>query len=1267
MRETVEVKHEQPWAALQTEQKAIQQLQKSQVQICDLEEACGSQSEHFHQMPKELLNFRLQPHPVAILLSKAPSKSHNPLLAEERLPKVVVGFQKRPEAGDERAPNAPPLISQFLQCPRRTGDSERPDCPSVRSRTLKLDRASCTRWLTPSAMEDEPSPSSRSKPRYTGQVRLCTARYSYNPYDGPNEHPEAELPLVAGKYLYVYGNMDDDGFYEGELLDGQRGLVPSNFVEFVQDKEKLSIQAGDGGEGLGPMEHTPLALMCVDGGAGQDGLLSSTNALVPCSNGTVGPLDPEDLAEDVVPYPRNITLIKQLARSVIVAWEPPVVPLGWGNISGYNVLVDGELRASIQFGGRTKCLLEKLDLDGCVHRVSVQSVTDRGLSDELRCTLLVGANVVVAPCGLRVDDIQRDTAELSWLPSNSNYGHTVFLDGVEHAVLKPGRYRLRFFNLKPLTVYKVTVVAQPHQVPWQLPLEQRERKEAGVEFCTQAAGSTPYCRTGPPLPPQDVQVLCGQAPGVLQVRWKPPLLSPTGTSNGANVLGYAVCTKGQKIAEVMFPMADYVTVELTRIQCLEAREVIVRTLSAQGDSQDSHVALIPNNLLVPLPPLPLPAPMHAHPHAQPHLTSPHHPHAAPQLPAPPQAHGQPLPPHPHPPHPQPHPRLPHPNHSRPPHPHPQPLRLPHGPRPQHRLPLQPHAHPHPVPQRPLSARDLDAKEQAGHHGAAVPPGWDLARSPSTQPPVPMQGHTLEPPPSGNPRSPSPQRILPQPRGTLIPDNVAKAIAREAAQRVAAESGKGDRRPVSYGEQGQSFRQHHSDEEEEHEEGFARRRRRGPSVDEFLRGSELGRPPHYSHNEEYHSESSHGSDLSDIMEEDEEELYSEMQLDEARRRNSHNTPKLNTPSRGRQDRESGRRIHHSGPQPQRRPLTVPAIEVTSENNSEGNMSPTAEENSYGRVARFGTTSSRRRGGCGGGSPHDGYRDRHSPTFFDESEAEETFRVFVALFDYDPLSMSPNPDAADEELPFKEGQIIRIYGDKDTDGFYRGEVRGRMGLIPCNMVSEIRAEDDETMDQLIKQGFLPLSTPVDRLEQNKRGLRRGEASRRMVALYDYDPRESSPNVDVEAELTFCTGDIIAVFGDIDEDGFYYGEINGHRGLVPSNFLEEVPDDVEVYLTDTPSRFPPEEPAERLSADSSAAAVPEAKRIAMETIADNDATPARAPSPIVRPLLPGTMRPLSPTRGLPGLALEPRDPQDLANKKKKGLLSKGKKLLKRLSPAK
>ncbi|XP_061590306.1 RIMS-binding protein 2 isoform X4 [Cololabis saira] len=1262
MREAIERKqqlqteHEQILEALHTKQKEINQLQKAwlqndqehddavqllEVKVCDLEQKCRSHSENFHQLSKELLNFRLQSAPVEIVKINPSSASQTRSLPGNRVPTVIAGLEAKSKKGDEIVPL---LISQFLPCALYTGDGE-PDLLSVKSSTV-TDHPISFPQLSLLEMEDEASPSSRSKPRYTGQVRLCTARYSYNPYDGPNEHPEAELPLVAGKYLYVYGKMDDDGFYEGELLDGQRGLVPSNFVEFVQDKDK---PAGEGGGDLGSLDHMPLALMSADGGPPHDNLLGSSLALVPCSNGTGEPLDPEDLAEDIVPYPRKINLIKQLARSVIVAWETPLVPLGWGNINGYNVLVDGELRATIPYTGRTKCLLEKLELDTCVYRVSVQSATDRGLSDELRSTLLVGANVVVAPCGLRVDDIQRDTAELSWLPSNSNYGHTVFLDGVEHAVVKAGRYRLRFHNLKPLTVYKVTVVAQPHQVPWQLPLEQRERKEAGVEFCTQAAGPTPFCITGPPLPPHDVQVHCGQGQGVLQVRWKPPILSPTGTSNGANVIGYAVCTKGQRIAEVLFPMADYVSIELTRIQCLEAREVIVKTLSLQGESQDSHVAVIPNNLLVPLLPIPLPPPMHPHggppphPHAQPHLQSPHLPHPTPQLPAPP--HGQPIPTNP--PHPQTLPRLPHPSgppqlQLRPPHPQPPPLHLQprppnQGPRPQHQLPLLPHPQTHLIPQRPVSARDIDAKEHTIHHGGAIlpgQPGWDPTRSPS-QPPVPMQGHTLEAPPPPNLRSPSPQRILPQPRGTLIPDTMAKAIAREAAQRVAAESGKGDRRQERYGEQGHSFHQHHSDEEEEDEEGFARSRRRGPSVDEFLRGSELGRPPHYSHNEDYHSESSRGSDLSDIMEEDEEELYSEMQLEEGRRRNSHNTPKTNSPAGGHRDRDSGRRVHHGGSHPQRRPLMVPSI--------------------------------------------DGYRDRdrdrRSPTYYDESEPEEPFRIFVALFDYDPLSMSPNPDAADEELPFKEGQIIRVYGDKDTDGFYRGEVRGRKGLIPCNMVSEIRADDEETMDELIKQGFLPLSTPVDRIEQNRRGQRRDQASTRMVALYDYDPRESSPNVDVEAELTFCAGDIIAVFGDIDEDGFYYGEMNGHRGLVPSNFLEEVPDDVEVYLTDTPSHYPQEGTPSRPPANS--ATVSEGKRdlgvlklqlVTSETTdtVNNIPTPVRAPSAIVRPLLPGTMRLLSPTR-VPNIPLDPRDPQDLANKKKKGLLSKGKKLLKRLSPVK
>jgi RIMS-binding protein 2 len=35
-----------------------------------------------------------------------------------------------------------------------------------------------------------------------------------------------------------------------------------------------------------------------------------------------------------------------------------------------------------------------------------------------------------------------------------------------------------------------------------------------------------------------------------------------------------------------------------------------------------------------------------------------------------------------------------------------------------------------------------------------------------------------------------------------------------------------------------------------------------------------------------------------------------------------------------------------------------------------------------------------------------------------------------------------------------------------------------------------------------------------------------------------------------------DVITVYGEMDDDGFYVGELNGVRGLVPSNFLQEMP---------------------------------------------------------------------------------------------------------------
>nr|XP_027807768.1 RIMS-binding protein 2 isoform X2 [Marmota flaviventris] len=1059
-RQQLELEHEQALAVLNAKQQEIELLQKAQVEakkehegavqlleckVRELEEKCRTQSEQFSRLSRDLEKFRQQAGKIDLLGSGSVASLDIPLAPSKPFPQFMNGLATSIGKGHESAPGHYPAVGDYS--PLSGGKPE-----LLSANPTFLSPSGSPRCRFESDMDNEQN-SNTSKQRYSGKVHLCVARYSYNPFDGPNENPEAELPLTAGKYLYVYGDMDEDGFYEGELLDGQRGLVPSNFVDFIQDNESRLASTLGTEQDQNFINHSGLGL-------GSENILdlhspTRTDPGITDDGGGTLDVNIDDIGEDIVPYPRKITLIKQLAKSVIVGWEPPAVPPGWGTVSSYNVLVDKETRVSLALGSRTKALIEKLNTAACTYRISVQCVTSRGSSDELRCTLLVGKDVAVAPSHLRVDNITQISARLSWLPTNSNYSHVIFLNEEEFDVVKAARYKYQFLNLRPNMAYKVKVLAKPHQMPWQLPLEQREKKEAFVEFSTLPAG--------PPAPPQDVTVQAGAMASTIQVSWKPPMLTPTGLSNGANVTGYGVYAKGQRVAEVIFPTADSTAVELVRLRSLEAKAVTVRTLSAQGESVDSVFAAIPLDLLVP---------------------------------------------------PTPHPRA------------------------------------TPPPKPLLSAPDTKDKPLCPH--TKVEESWEQSRAPA-----PVHGHMLEPPDlqgSGpGRRSPSPSRILPQPQGAPVSTTVAKAMAREAAQRV-AESSRLEKRSL-LPERSSLGRCASSDEED----GFAspELKRRGASVDDFLKGSELGKPPPCCHGDEYPTESSRGSDLSDIMEEDEEELSSEMQLEDGGRRRpsgtSHNALKIlgNPASAGRVDRADhvGRRFSHGGTGPQRpRPTVVPSIDEYAG------------------------------------------RDRLSPDFYEESETdpgaeEPPARIFVALFDYDPLTMSPNPDAAEEELPFKEGQIIKVYGDKDADGFYRGETCARLGLIPCNMVSEIQADDEEMTDQLLRQGFLPLSTPVEKIERSRRSSRqRPVSTRRVVALYDYDPRESSPNVDVEAELTFCTGDIITVFGEIDEDGFYYGELNGLKGLVPSNFLEEVPEDVEVYLSDAPSPYsqdaPPRSKAKRKS---------------------------------------------------------------------------------------
>lgn len=86
------------------------------------------------------------------------------------------------------------------------------------------------------------------------------------------------------------------------------------------------------------------------------------------------------------------------------------------------------------------------------------------------------------------------------------------------------------------------------------------------------------------------------------------------------------------------------------------------------------------------------------------------------------------------------------------------------------------------------------------------------------------------------------------------------------------------------------------------------------------------------------------------------------------------------------------------------------------------------------------------------------------------------------------------------------MLKVWGEKDDDGFYWGECRGRLGYVPHNMVEELK------------------NPPANAQGQVQGQVRRGQGDRwgdiytnmpvkKMIALYDYDPQVVSPNVDAE----------------------------------------------------------------------------------------------------------------------------------------------------------
>uniref|UniRef100_A0A914W3U6 RIMS-binding protein 2 n=1 Tax=Plectus sambesii TaxID=2011161 RepID=A0A914W3U6_9BILA len=477
--------------------------------------------------------------------------------------------------------------------------------------------------------------------------RLFRALFQYVPFrDSPNDNPEAELSLEPGDYVMVQGEIDEDLFYEGRLFDGTAGLVPSNYVERVDEHElyanlsrsstlitkpiaspvavstsmgpapsnrlpkplaatatRRSIPANpQPADLLGPLPDYPSVFAQTSFLAQQPAhhmnLPSDFSTYPDVGQGlpplpdSVCPYPPVDVSKVTVqevkqidgvrvPFPRDLLVERQLAKSVMISWSAPDNSLT--PISQYHVCVDGNVKAVVPGSYKCRALVEDVDLSH-PRRFSVRSVTDKGHSPDAACTVAVGAGASVAPEEVRACNVTPVSVQLTWYPANSNAEHIILLNGLKVGACPPGVFQVNIRGIAPSTMYRAAVRAKdPRAVLEERPVERC------IDFKT-------LPKIGLPDPPAHVQVDPGPQDNTLLVTWRPVDTQPKPPSRAA-VAAYLIYADGRKILEVPSPSGDHVLLRLSDFVDDPPLFITVRTKTREGAvSADSNVVRVPRSL-----------------------------------------------------------------------------------------------------------------------------------------------------------------------------------------------------------------------------------------------------------------------------------------------------------------------------------------------------------------------------------------------------------------------------------------------------------------------------------------------------------------------------------------------------------------------------------------------------------------------------------------------------------------------------------------------
>ncbi|KAK3585385.1 hypothetical protein CHS0354_004665 [Potamilus streckersoni] len=1089
------------------------------------------------------------------------SKSHDTGFAEDDLEEVTQSAEHSPEP-DKNAYEDPELYEiakKLKELEAETSDSADEISHTDKGEDSGMDSTRENRGNHDG--EASQSDSRLSVLAKKGPIQVFMAKYSYDPYQhSPNDNPDAELPLNSGDYVLIYGEMDEDGFYDGELISGRRGLVPSNFIEKVADEDISEFHAVVAGASHHDDDST--AANSIQQDLDFDSSEETDKVADILDDRLKKPVNQSSDTEDVEDnigafFPRDLHLDRQLSNSIIISWKPPDNLGPADDIQSYQVFVDQEFKMSVKGSDRTKALLEGVESKQ-VHRVSVRCVSSKGTSDERSCTIKVGKGL------------------------SSATSHTV---------------RVKTKN------------KEGHQEDGAL---QRDLLSSPVDFKTSAGGL--------PEPPLNVQVEPGPQEGNLLLTWLPVTIDTSGFSNGALVTGYVVFADGRRTKEAKGATNDHIVLSANDFQGFIPKVLMVRTLTSDGiESVDSETVKLPHSLIK-------------------EITAGAAKTLATEV--------------------------------------------------SHKVRKK----------SPISVDGRDSDDELDTKFREI---TQYAQEDKTS--------------SKSPRSAA---IRKKEENTIgIVDSIKNFHRAEVGDSTRSRFTL-EKVPVHTTVPSIEITRDSSVEQDSSFEVID-----NVEIDSLNHVDSSRRDSNSKHADQHRCDSStskynsHKDSYQENIREPKQHVESQNYDHSVRIRDSASPRNSFSPQGNSNPREQINTRLHGSPRE-----TSPQDRSGRVNRELFNESPNSVQNSSS-ITSPGTRpevhkqhNSLNSDGVDGafqsfqlygkGQKH---QDRNANVLtcndvitpykihedIPESEIidyedngdvdsisgeinppihDNHVRLFVALFDYDPVHMSPNLDSLDEELPFREGQILKVYGDKDADGFYRGESGGRVGYIPCNMVSEIRVEDPELQEQLLKEtqengGFVNsyMSARLQSVNSiNSSGAHLSpnpgqllvipdeHPARKMIALYDYDPQELSPNVDADVELAFKTGDIIIIYGEMDDDGFFQGELNGMRGLVPSNFLQEygVSDD---EVLESVSVVSPARSGESINTTTSQKTDGNDKRPSPQI----ESSPVKVAVPKLESVETGTSLPNSArSRSV--------SPEDVKQKQKKsgGILSRGKNMFKKLT---